>query len=254
MFEAIGNAIDSALLPLLKLPPFLVIALVAFVLSLLITVIYKYTTNQKELKSIRDETKTIQDEMKAVKGDMAKMTELNQRLLGLTSKQMQHTFKSYIFTFLPVILIFGWLQGHMAYTPILPGEVFTTTAVFEKEAFGNVTLSAPGLELLSPATQEVSASVIWKLKGDAGKYALEYTYGKEVFQREAIISNSWEYANEAPTKGISKASSVSKIKVDLEPLHPLGFSIFGWQPGWFATYFILTMLFTFPLRKLIKVY
>ncbi|MFH1181848.1 MAG: EMC3/TMCO1 family protein [Candidatus Woesearchaeota archaeon] len=256
VFESIGNAMDFALSPLLSLPPFWAIMVVALVLSILITIIYKYTTNQKELKNIREETKTIQNEMKAAKGDMQKMTELNQRLLKMTSQQMKHTLKSYIFTFLPVILIFGWLQGHIAYYPIMPSEQFTTTVVFKEGASAeNITLSAPGLEMLSPAAQEISDNkVVWKLKGDAGGYSLEYTYGKEIYLRDVIISKEWKYANAAPNKGIPKESSVNSITVNLKPVHPFGFSIFGWQPGWFATYFILTMLFTFPLRKVLKVY
>jgi uncharacterized membrane protein (DUF106 family) len=255
-FEFIGNATNSVLSPLLTLHPFLAIALVALVLSILITVIYKYTTNQKELKQLKEETTQLQKDMKAAKNDLPRMTELNQKLLEITGKQMKHTLRSYIFTFLPVILIFGWLQGHMAYTQILPGQEFTTTAVFDAgTAPGNITLSAPGLDLLSPAMQQANGQqASWKLKGELGEYTLEYTYGKEIYLRDVIISEKWEYANAAPNKGIPKESNIKSITVDLKPIHPFGFSIFGWQPGWFATYFILTMLLTFPLRKALKVY
>jgi uncharacterized membrane protein (DUF106 family) len=253
-FEAIGNAVNSVLEPLLSLHPFWAITIVALALSILITVIYKYTTNQKELKNIRDETKTIQNEMKASRSDMQKMTELNQKLLKLTSQQMKHTLKSYIFTFLPVILIFGWLQGHMAYAQIMPGEQFTTTVLFKSTTAENITLSAPGLEMLSPATQEISDSrAVWQLKGDAGEYALEYSYGKEVYVRDALITREWKYANAAPNEGISKDSNVKSITVNLKEVKPLNF-LFGLQLNWFWTYFILTIIMTFPLRKLLKVY
>jgi uncharacterized membrane protein (DUF106 family) len=253
-FEAIGNAVNSALAPLLSLHPFWAIAIVALALSILITLIYKYTTNQKELKNIREETKVIQNEMKAAKGDMQKMTELNQKLLGITSKQMKHTLRSYIFTFLPVILIFGWLQGHMAYAPIMPGEQFTTTVLFKSTTAENITLSAPGLDMLSPATQEISdAQAVWKLKGDAGEYSLEYTYGKEVYARNVIITTEWKYVNTVPNNGISKESNVKSIAVNLKEVKPLNF-LFGLQLNWFWTYFILTIIMTFPLRKFLKVY
>jgi uncharacterized membrane protein (DUF106 family) len=255
VFEFVGNAVDVALSPLLRMPPFWAIAIVSLLLSILITVIYKFTTNQKALKSIKDETKAIQADMKTAQGDMQKMTELNQRLLKITGDQMKHTLRSYIFTFLPVILIFGWLQMHMVYYPIMPGEQFTTTAMFKAgTAAENITLSAPGLEMLSPATQAAGSSVVWNLKGDAGSYKLEYSLGKEIYQRDVIITKEWKYASAAPTKGIPQESSLSGITVDLKTIHPFGFSVFGWQPGWFATYFILTMLITFPLRKVLNVY
>jgi uncharacterized membrane protein (DUF106 family) len=253
---SIVNVLDFALTPLLKLPPFWAIAVISLILSLVITIIYKYVTNQKELKRLREETKTLQTDMKAAQGDMQKMTALNQRLLSNTSEQMKHTFKSYIFTFIPAILILGWLQAHMVYYPILPGESFTTTMIFkEGAALGNVTLNATGLEMISPATQEISNNqVVWKLSGNAGTYALEYTYGKEAYERTVIISKEWKYANEAPNKGITQTSSAAKLTVDLKQIKPLIIPIVGWQFNWFWTYFILTMLFTFPIRKVLNVY
>jgi uncharacterized membrane protein (DUF106 family) len=254
VFEFIGNSLDFMLSPLLNMPPFWAIAIIAFILSVLITVIYKFTTNQKELKVLKEETKTLQTEIKQAQGDVQKMTDLNQKLLANTGKQLKHTFRSYIFTFLPVILIFGWMQGHIAYYPIMPDQTFTTTAVFKDTAEGNITLSAPDLQLLSQPSQESTGTVTWKLKGSAGSYNLEYSYGKEIFQRKVIISTEWKYTNQAPTSGIQRGSDITSINVNLDPVRPFGFSLFGWQPGWFATYFILTMLFTFPIRKVLKVY
>lgn len=254
LFQPVVNVINVGLSPLLTLPPFWAVFIVALGISIFITIIYKYTTNQKALKTIREETNSIRKEMKDAKGDMPKLTELNHKLLKLSSQQMKYTLRSYIFTFLPIILIFGWLQGHLAYYSIMPGEQFTTTVLFKEEA-DNITLSATGLELLSPATQEsTDKQVVWKLKGDAGEYMLEYSFGKEIFQRDVIITEDWKYANAAPNKGIPKESTVKSITVNLKPLRPLGINIFGWHPGWFATYFMLTMLFTFPLRKVLKVY
>jgi uncharacterized membrane protein (DUF106 family) len=269
VFEAINSIMNPLLSPVLVLQPLLAIGSVAVVISLLITVTYKFTTNQNLLKAIREEMKSIQKELRESRGDANKASELNKKLMQKTGQQMKHSMRSYIFTLIPVILIFSWMQGHVAYYNIAPGEEFTTTAWFEEGAEGEITLNAVGLEMLSPAKQEPEeGKVVWKLKGEAGKYELEYSFGNEVYKREVIITDKWEYKDTSLEKErkafginlgdkspIRKESSIRKITTDLQSVHPLGgVSIFGWKPGWLMTYILFSLVFTFPMRKLLKVH
>jgi len=269
VFEVANNIVNPIAAPLLGLPPLLAIGTIGFVLSFLITIVYKYATNQKVLKQIREDMKSIQQELKASRGDQAKASELNKRLLQKTGEQMKQSMRSFIFTLVPVLLIFSWMQGHVVYESITPNQDFTTTAWFEDGASGNITLQAKGLTLLSPATQQpADDKIIWKLKGDAGNYELEYSYQNEFYQRQLIITNQWAYKDQSLEKGnsifginlgdkvpIRKESDIKKITTDHRPQHPMGsFRLFGWQPGWLMTYIMFTLVFTFPLRKLLKVH
>ena len=88
---------------------FMIVA--SFIIALLISIIYKYTSNQLEVKRIRDEMKSLQAKVKENKDDKEKMAEIQKEIAGKSLEQMKHSFKPMLYTFLPVILIFYWLRG-----------------------------------------------------------------------------------------------------------------------------------------------
>jgi len=51
------------------------------------------------------------------------------------SKYMMQSMKSTFITFLPIILIFGWMNANIAYEPLFPNEEFTIDAVFNRGAY-----------------------------------------------------------------------------------------------------------------------
>jgi len=84
--------------------------IITFVITLFTTLIYKFTTNQAMLKSIREEMKNIQNEIKGLKGSPEKMLEKQKQLSPLMLESYKHIFKPMLITFLPLILILGWLK------------------------------------------------------------------------------------------------------------------------------------------------
>ena len=60
VLESLLNPVFGWVLPL---PAWLSILIISFILTLLTTVIYKYTTNQPEMKRLKDETKMHQKQL-----------------------------------------------------------------------------------------------------------------------------------------------------------------------------------------------
>ena len=65
--------------PLLKLPPTVAIATMAFIISLLIIIITKYTTNQALMKQLKDEIKEHQKQLKQLRSEPAKAMEIQKK-------------------------------------------------------------------------------------------------------------------------------------------------------------------------------
>lgn len=84
--------------------------IICFILTLLITLVYKYMTNQNLLKSIKKDMKDIRHNMKEFRSDPQKMMELQKISMEKSMQQMKNTFKPMLVTFIPLILIFGWLR------------------------------------------------------------------------------------------------------------------------------------------------
>ena len=99
--------------------PAIFIIVASFFIALLITFIYKYTSNQKEMKRLREELKSLQGNMKENKGDAGKMMEVQKELARKNLEYMTHSFKPMIFTFVPVIIIFWWLGSLYKGIPVV---------------------------------------------------------------------------------------------------------------------------------------
>lgn len=240
--------------PLLNLPSFWTILIISAGITLLITVVYKYTTNQKEMKVIKEDLKKYQKEMKETK-DTKKLMVLQKKALDLNMKYMMSSFKSTLYTFIPIIIIFAWLNSHIAYYPLYPGQDFSVTAEFGEGAKGNISVSSiPELKFITPQDVPIEdRKAAWKLNGDAGEYRLKFVYGTEEYDMDILITNERTYIT--PEKPI-KDSKLKMIVVGNEKVHPFGdnFNLFGWHPGWLATYIILSLVFSTAFRKLMKVY
>ena len=255
---------------LLTIPPAITILLVSLLVSIATVVIYKFTTNQIKLKAIQEEQTQLRLEMKKNQGNPEKLMKLQKRAMEISMEVMPESMKSMIFTFIPVIIIFGWLSANFAFMPIAPGEMFTATVTFDKLFPQKIELNvSSGIEMLTPSVQDVtSASVSWQLKGVEGEHQLTYNYGLENYTQNLIITNGRQFKNPILTKqkklffifptgdGISEKSNIMSIRIDMKQIRPLGrsFNILGWYPGWLAIYIISSLIFTTIFRKYMKVY
>ncbi len=115
---ALNNFFESSLGWAIEWSPLGGLVLISFILTLLVTLVYKYMTDQELLKSIKEEMKEIRKEMKEFREDPQKMMELQKRSMEKSMVQMKNTFKPMLITFIPLIMVFGWLREVYAVTEV----------------------------------------------------------------------------------------------------------------------------------------
>lgn len=115
--------------------------------------------------------------------------DVQKRAMETNMKYMIHSMKPTLVTFIPLIIVFGWMSAHLAYNPIIPGQEFNSTALFNQGVTGNAILIIPEqLTMLSNDTQKIEdGKAQWTLKGPNGEYLLEYKIGNETQTREILI-------------------------------------------------------------------
>ena len=244
--------LDPVLSPLLKFPPLWVILGLSLFISLLIVLIYKLTTNQDLMKQLREEMKSSQKQMKELREHPEKMMEVQKKAMQANMKYMTHSMRSTLFTFLPIIVLFGWMNAHYAFIPISPGEAFTTTLEMQEGIAGEIVLDVPeGIKVEGNATQIVSNNrVTWLLKAEkSGSYQLNYKFNDKTYSKEVLITEEQSYAT--PFERI-KNDPVKEIRIDHSPLKIA--NLFGWKIGWLGAYIISSIVFSMLLRKWFKVY
>jgi len=240
--------------PLLWLPPFWSILIISFLISIVIIVCYKFFTNQNEMKQLKDEQKELQKQMKELRDDPSKVMDVQKKAMQTNMKYMMKSMKPTLITFIPIILIFGWLQAHLAFVPIMPGQDFTMTVDFEKGVSGNISIDVPeGIVIQGDLVRTITdGRVIFTMNGEAKDYTspgIDFTVNGKTYSKPVIITDEARYSS--PVLSV-KDGIVKSITTNNIPLKVL--NLFGWKLSWFWTYFIFAIAFSMGLRKILRVY
>src|SRR3989338_5522484 len=86
-------------------------------LTFISTLLYKYTTDQKTLKEIKDEQKLLQAEMKKYRDHPEKFMEYQKKSMELTMKILPMAMRPTVYTIVPIILLFNWFTDFFASNP-----------------------------------------------------------------------------------------------------------------------------------------
>lgn len=246
------NFLNIVFAPLLKLPVLWAVILLALIVSVIIVVITKYTTDQALMKKLKEETKEYQKQIKALRNEPSKAMEVQKKAMEVNMKYMSQSLKSTIITFIPIIIIFGWMSSTFAYESIKPQQEFSVTAFFQENANGQAELIVPeGITISGNNTKKIeNGKATWNLKGAEGEYILEFVYNGENQQKSVLITNNHKYIE--PLKKISN-SAIKAIQINYKKLVILPIGYKDWF-GWLGTYIIFSIIFAMILRKVMKVY
>ena len=250
----LDSVFNPVLLPLLNKSPFLGVLVISFILSIIVVLVYKYFTNQEEMKRLKEQQKEYQQKFKELKDKPDEVMKLQKEAMGKNFEYMKHSLKATLITMLPIILVFGWMNAHLAFEPIYPGETYSITAQFKEGITGEAELRVDeGTELVSPAQQPINSGVMWNLKSsEEGERIVTVKSGNTEQSKKVLITT--ELVSE-PAISFYQHSDIEQIKINYNKLRPLGgFEFFGWQPGWLGLYIFFSIVFSIGLRKVMKVY
>lgn len=248
-FSFLNPILDGILLPVLKLGPLWFLVIISLIVSWLITLIYKYTTDQNLMKTLKEELKVLQKEMKELKDHPEKIKEVQSKFSQTNMKFMMESMKPTLYYMIPLIILFGWLGSHLAYEPILPGQEFSIEVLVDDYG-GNISINVPkGIELTSENVKKIENKLsIFTMKGEEGEYLFEFNADNKIFNVEVVVSPK-KYTD--PIKKFNN-ELIKEIRASNKKLIVL--NLFGWKIGWLGTYIIFSIVLGSLLRKLMKVY
>lgn len=94
----------------MDISPVLGLIIITLVASLIVTLSYKYLTDQKKMKELKDSMKQMQTDVKNYKEDPSKMMEYNKEIMGKNLEYFKQGWKPMVFTLIPFLIMFGWLR------------------------------------------------------------------------------------------------------------------------------------------------
>jgi len=105
---------------ILGLEPVWAIMLISLILSLITTLVYKFLTDQKVMRELREQMKKYQEQIKNARDDPQKVLELQNKIMDLNSKYMKQNLKPMLATLIPFIIVFKILNSIYAGVPVIP--------------------------------------------------------------------------------------------------------------------------------------
>lgn len=242
---------------LLNFKPIIAIVIISVIFGLVTTLVYKFASNQKKIKELKDKQKDLQKKIKQIpKTEPEKIMKLNSEMMKISGPMMKETFKPTLWTLIPSLLMLTWMATNLAFAPINAGTTFNVTAEFNEGVTGNISMiiEPEGIEYLNGATQQISYedNAVWNLKSiKQGTYNLIIKFRDTEVNKELLITDKWDYIE--PELSV-KEQGLKSIVVEHKTIRPFnGVPIIGGL-NWLWSYIILTMIFTIVLRKLMKIY
>ncbi len=86
------------------------IVLIAFIVTLVTSLLIKFLTDQERMKELQRRQKEHAELMKKYKHDAKKLMEIQQEMLRISAEMMKHSFKPMLLTLVPFLLLFSWIR------------------------------------------------------------------------------------------------------------------------------------------------
>ena len=270
----VNSILDFLLGWVLLLPPFIGIMVISLIISVITTIAMKTLTDQTLMKDMKNELKELRKTLKNLQDHPKKLAKTNEKFMETNAKYMSHALRPTLFTFIPLILIFGWLNSNMGYYPLAPNEPFKVSLEFEKDEAIDaiVTLTtSPDVVIKDESNKTVlTERVDWIIEATEGEHTLFFklenknTYSD--FEKQILVSNERKYSSVETNlrKGAlffsNSDNGANKIIVHNEKImYFKGIPVIENIPwigdfGWLGAYFIFSIIFSMSLRRLFSVY
>lgn len=201
--------------------PMIIVFLISITISFILSIMYKFLTNQEELKNVNEELKELNSKLKEAQKNknQKELMKLQSRMLEINSKKMRNTMKPMMASFLIVIPVFVLLL------PSLYGDL-------------NVELddSSNGMMKFGDIEKNIYFS-------EDGSSVLRVD-GKEILSSNIINMGSDEFI----FKNFDKDKNIVSFKRVVINL-PFSMPIWGSHIGWLGWYILASIPFTTVFRK-----
>src|SRR5262245_46902784 len=196
--NAAANALGGWLLaPVAVLPGWLSATLVAAVTGVLMLIVYKYTSNQKAIKRVRDDINANLLALKLYKDSVLVALRVQGRLLAASGRLLLLALVPMAVMIVPVTLILGQLSLWFQQRPLQVGE----EAVVTLKLNGDATSSLPEVSLeptdavettVGPVRVVSRREVCWNIQARAnGYHRLVFRIGDQTIEKELAVGDGF---------------------------------------------------------------
>jgi len=266
----LGQIFEILFIPFQNMNPWVAMIVVSLLTALLMLLVYRYTSNQKGIKKVKNKIKAHLLEIRLFKDSMSISLKAQGKILLANFKYIALNFKPLLVMIIPIILIIIQLNFWFGYDSLKQGQA-TLLKIKLEEGHNplqqNISLD-PSSEIkieTDPLRIEEDYEVNWRIspqsKGNhdlsvvIGSHSITKSFASELRALSRIspirynhnFINNLLYPMERP---IPKDLPVKSIEV----IYPVRYlNLFGWNIHWLIAFFALSIIFGFAFKGVMKV-
>jgi len=267
---ALRLAFDLLLAPFASLPPIVSLVVVCLLVSVLMLVVFKRTSNQAALAVVKRKIHAGLFEIRLFNDDLRAILRAQNEILRHNLTYLRLSLWPMLFLLPPLVLVIAQLQFHYGYEGLRPGQRALLEVDLAPEAAGGarprVALDVPaGLRAETEAVWvKAESQLAWRLVAERdGDYevGLEIDGAPRVTKTVRVTPRTVRLSPERASSGF-----LSQLLYPAEPPLPPGpvravrlsypgreVEVLGYGMHWMIPFFALSIAFAFALRGVFKV-
>jgi hypothetical protein len=273
-FNAILTGLFDVLLAALAGAPAVALIVVSIVVGVIMTIVFRYTSNQRALRRVADRTKAMLLGMRLFKDDLRTALRYQGGLLTATGLRLWHSLPPVAVLIVPVILVLVQLSVRYEHRPLEVGEraVVALRATADGWARWREAMIEPadGVTIETPGVRDDDRRMVsWRVRADdEGERQLSFRAGDETIEK-AIVSagdeedvrlrtietrrvgtSFWDHLVHPGEASIPGAVGIESIVVHYPSRRT---PIVGVDVPWWGTFLIVSMVTALCVRPIVKV-
>jgi hypothetical protein len=267
---ALRLVFDGLLAPFAAWPPIVSLVLVSLLVSILMLVVFKRTSDQAALAAVKRKIHAGLFEIRLFNDDLRAILRAQGEILRHNLTYLRLSLWPMLFVLPPLVLVIAQLQFHYGYEGLRPGQRALVQVDLAPRADGGArpaaTLDVPdGLRAETEAVWiEAESQLLWRLVAEReGDYELGLDVaGARLTKTVRVTPKTVRLSPERVDPGF-----LSQLLYPAEPPLPSGgpvravhlsypgreVSVLGYGMHWMIPFFVLSIAFAFALRGLFKV-
>jgi len=265
-----GKIFDALFYPLRSMSPWIGMTVVSFLTGLLMLFVFKWTSNQKGIKQVKNKIKAHLLELRLYKDSLAISLQAQGNILRCNLRYIGYSVKPMMVMILPLILILIQLNFWFGYQSLTTNQsALLKVKLKENQNPMQISLEiepSPELNLETPPLRiEEFKEINWRFSAkEQGIHQLTLTIdGETVTKRVSVAQKALSkisplktgknfikqvlYPTESPIKGDLPVESI-EIQYPTQSMN-----LFGWNLHWLIVYFVLSIIFGFTFKGVFKV-
>jgi uncharacterized membrane protein (DUF106 family) len=265
-----GKIFDVLFYPFRSLSPWIGMVLVSFLTGLLMLFVFKWTSNQKGIRQVKNKIKAHLLELRLYKDSLALQLKAQGNILRCNLKYIGYSAKPMVVMILPLVLIIIQLNFWFGYQSLTPNQS-VLLKVKLKENQNPMTLlleikPSPEIMIETPPLRiEEFREINWRFSAkEQGIHQLSLVLNGETVTKKVSVAQK-PLSKISPVKTgknfipqvLYPAEPPLKARVPVKSIeiqYPTqNMNLFGWHIHWLIVYFVLSIIFGFIFKGVFKV-